>query len=242
MAEEVNEPTLDEALTGDEATESTEAESTAEQTTDETASSESEEPSPKELAAARAQANDERRKRQRIEREFRAELADLRSQLKGGPERPSVLDDEDGAIAHIESGFNQKLLQTTIAQSQEMMRLVADDYDEMEDVFYEMAQEDKVLQQEMMQHPMPAKFVYETAKKKLERDELTGDGLEEWKQKERAAIKAEVLKELRGELSENAETKANADAIAEQPSLADERTTSTQETVTDESLEEILGR
>ena len=245
------EPTLDEALSGTETAEVETGETPGTTETAEVATGEETkpdappapesksepEPSPKESAAI-SQARDERQKRQKLERQ----LGDIQRKLdeKDAPVRPSVLDDEDGAFNHLQQSVQSTIVTERIGISREFMLSMKDDYEELEGEFLDLVVENPSLRDEMVAHPMPAKFVYETARKRRELKEM--DNMPDFKAKLKAELRAEVLAELKGEVKDEQDAKAEATAIAEQPSLAESRSTGSEATPVDESLEDILGR
>lgn len=105
---------------------------------------------------------DERRKRQDLERQLEA----LKTQQLKAPEpRPDVFDDQDKAFQYTERSIEQKLINQKIEMSQELMRSMHDDYDELESEFVDIVKENPSLIAEMNRHAMPAKFVREVALK-----------------------------------------------------------------------------
>lgn len=107
---------------------------------------------------------DERRKRQALE----AERDKLLEQLKAEPKqetRPDVFEDSDKAFEHTEQKIEQRLLNQKIEMSQELMRSMHEDYDELETEFIDLAKADPSLVQKMNNSALPAKFVRDTALK-----------------------------------------------------------------------------
>ena len=161
---------------------------------------------------------DERKKRQGRERELKAAQAQLEQQQQ--QPAPDLLDDQQGYADHIQQQVDGKIRNVTIQMSQEMMRSQHEDYDQVEDKFLEMAQNDPRLGAEMTAHPMPAKFVYETVKKAEQYAEM--QDVDTYKAKVEAEIRAKVTAEI------EAEAKAKADKEAElngalSPSLTNTR-------------------
>ena len=161
---------------------------------------------------------DERKKRQERESELKAAQAQLQ-QYQQQP-APDLLDDQQGYADHIQQQVDSKIRNVTIQMSQEMMRSQHDDYDQVEDKFLEMAQNDPRLGAEMTAHPMPAKFAYETVKKAEQYAEM--QDVDTYK----AKVEAEIRAKLKAEIE--AEAKAKADKEAElngaiSPSLTNTR-------------------
>lgn len=126
-------------------------------------------------------AEDERHKRQALEREFeelRRQNAEIQRQLQAQqrPQQqpPEFLDPEgtqflhsrfNAALQERDAAYNQALLETRVVQSQEIMRGRHADYDEVEAVFAEAMDADPTLVAKMQAHPMPALFAYQEGKR-----------------------------------------------------------------------------
>lgn len=161
---------------------------------------------------------DEREKRQQYERELKEAQAQLQQQQQ--QPAPDLLDDQQGYAAHIQQQVDSKIRNVTIQMSQEMMRSQHDDYDEVENKFLDMAQNDPRLGAEMTAHPMPAKFVYDTVKKAETYAEM--QDVDTYK----AKVEAEVRAKLKAEMEAEAKAKAEKDAKlngALSPSLTNTR-------------------
>lgn len=95
--------------------------------------------------------------------------------------------------------------------------MMHDDYDDMESKFLDLAKDTPDLIQKMNASKLPAKFVYDTAKKAEKLADL--ENVDEWEAKKEAEIEARI----RAEIEAKAKAKAEADAEktdAIQPSLA----------------------
>lgn len=121
---------------------------------------------------ARKAVTDERRKRQELEREakeLREKLERIsrqsQPQQQEQQEPPDFYSDPDGFVRNIQQQFQTGLYATKVTLSQEMMRSLHQDYDEVEQVFAEAAQNDPVLQRQLIMSDNPARFAYETGKR-----------------------------------------------------------------------------
>jgi hypothetical protein len=121
---------------------------------------------------------DERRKRQELERQ----IADLTSkaapptaqpqtqqpvqqQPRQMPKRPDPWTDPEGAAAYDQMMLQHQLFETRVVTSQELMKATKPDFDEINRIFIEAASSDPYLEQQLVQHPLPAKFAYEQGKR-----------------------------------------------------------------------------
>lgn len=183
---------------------------------------------------------DERRKRQELERKL-AELEAAKAEDK--PQRPDVFADPDGAFGHVEQTLRQEMARqihsTRLELSQEMMRTVYQDYDELESEFVDMAKDNPVLLQDLQQSANPAKFAYETAKKAREAAELKD--VDKMRAKIEAELRAELEAQIKAE-SEQSQAKTAQKREALTPSLAATQSKGGIDDAVDESLEAIIGR
>ena len=169
------------------------------------------------LAAAEAQARDERKKRQRLQQR----LDELERKIdQGNKKAPDPVEDPEGALSHQREEIENLLVRERISLSRAMMQDQHDDYDEMESKFLDMAEANPALKTQMLQAPLPAQFVYKTAKADVKPVDI--DAI-------RAEMKKEILAELKGQ-------------IPDTPSLAGERAAGDDSTPVEETLAEILGR
>lgn len=151
---------------------------------------------------------DEREKRQQFQRELEALRA---AKQQPEPQKiPDVLDDQEGFVRHVQSEIRNATTAVRIEMSQDVMRMQHEDYDAMEAKFIAMAQDNPQLAQKMMESSLPAKFVYETAKK-AEKLELM-ENVDEWEAKKTAEIEAKIRAEMEAKYS--GKVKANADKAA----------------------------
>lgn len=129
-----------------------------------------------ERSALVAQAKDERRKRQDLEKR----LKDLERQImppqqhqpqqqqrppQQVPQRPDPWTDPDGAAAYDRAQQHYALYETRVSLGEEIMRSAKPDYDEVVSVFREIASNDRMLAHQLVNSPNPAKFAYEMGKK-----------------------------------------------------------------------------
>jgi hypothetical protein len=161
---------------------------------------------------------DEREKRQSYER--RIEELEGKLNTKAEKPLPDVLENQEGFVSEMESRIKTETQSVRIEVSQDVMRMMHDDYDDMEKKFIELAKDSPDLVSKMSASKLPAKFVYDTAKKSEKLAEM--DNLEEWEAKKTAELTAKIKADLEAE----AKTKAEKDAETEgalSPSLAAQR-------------------
>lgn len=174
---------------------------------------------------------DEREKRQERDRR----IAELEAKLSEAnktppPKAPDVLEDQEGFTKHFEDRLAQARREDRIEISQDLMRTMHEDYDEMEIKFAELAQKNPALVTQLNQSQLPAKFAYDTAKAAIEAEKLSDPAY--LSQKE-AEMEARIRKKIEAENAENA-AKAEAEAKLEAtltPSLANQRGGATAGTV-----------
>ena len=232
------EMTLDDVLKGVEPTaDETEAEAEVVETEAETETSTAEVEHKEEAKAeepepwTKAAYLDEKRKRQELEnrlKEFESRKVEM----------PDVLDDQKAFVDAIRGDMQTTLAAHKIELSQELMRTVHEDYDQMEAKFLQMANDNPSLAQALRESTNPAKFAYETAKK-AERFEAL-QNVDAYEAKIRAEIEAKIRAELTGQVSQKAQKDA-AKESALKPSLAIVGESSN-ETEVDDDLDQILGR
>ena len=192
-----------------------------------TAAKESEE----EESWTKAAVLDERRKRQELERK-------LAEYEKAKPERPDVFEDQDGAFGHVKDELRSEIGNIKLELSQDMMRSIHEDYDELESEFIELAKDNAALLTELNQAKNPARFAYETAKKARQAAELKD--VEGMRAKIEAEMRAEIEAKLKAEAEESAKKKSGKDQ-ALSPSLAASTSTGGVDNFEDDSLEAILS-
>ena len=161
---------------------------------------------------------DEREKRQAFEKQV-SELTSKLSTTEAKP-LPDVLDDQEGFVKQLESKVKSETQAVRIEVSQDMMRTMHSDYDEMEAKFVAMAKDNPNLISKMYATPLPAKFAYETAKKA---DKLADfENVEEWEAKKTAELKVSIKAEMEAEAKAKVEKDADTSG-ALSPSLAAQR-------------------
>ena len=145
--------------------------------------------------AAFAKAADETRKRQALERE----LAQIRS--KPEPPKP-FFDDPDGTINQLRAEIQQASTRTRLDTSEFIAKSRHPDFVEKYNVFNELIQETPYLLGQMMNHPDPGEFVYQTAKTHQSLKEA--GGMDALRQKMEQEIEAKVRAKLEAELKDKA--------------------------------------
>lgn len=175
---------------------------------------------------------DERRKRQALQ----AELDQLRNQKP--VEVPDIFTDQGAYTDYINQSVSDQVFRARVEMSQEFMRMQDSNYDSKESQFYEMAIQNPLLVDQVKAHPMPARFVVDTVNKANELRKL--ENIDEYKAKLRAEVEADIRKELGAEMESKAKQSEQLTSIT--PSLANARSSNTQEQHIEQSLEEIFGR
>lgn len=181
--------------------------------------------------AAIAQANDERKKRQELERRLAA--------LEGvKPKEPakSFWDDPEGALQTFEQKIEGVALNTRLNTAEAICRSKHTDFDEKIAVFAEIINQVPGLHQQWLSTPDPAEFAYQTGKSHL--DLRQAGGIPEL----RAQIEKETRVKVEAELKDKYE-KAAAQRAALPGSLSDARSTGVNRPVWGgpTSLDGILG-
>jgi len=162
---------------------------------------------------------DEREKRQQYQQQLKDTQAQLQ-QMQQPREAPDLLDDQGGFVNHIQQQVDNQIRSSAIQMSQEMMRSQHEDYEQVESKFLEMATANPELGAQMSNHPMPAKFVYDTVKNAEQYADM--QNVPAYK----AKLKAEARAEVEAEIKAEAQAKADKDAKlngALSPSLATTR-------------------
>lgn len=165
-----------------------------------------------------ANAQEERRKRQELE----AEIAALR---KPKEEPKLFFEDPDGAlkqrdeeIIRTRQEFAQMMFQTRLQNAEEIARVRYQDYDQVVEIFKEVAAQAPGLVQQCMASSNPAEFAYKLGKHHKEMREV--GSIEEYKKKAEKEIRAKVEAELKEKYEKEAKERA-----ALVPSLSDARST-----------------
>lgn len=148
--------------------------------------------SPREKAAF-AKAADETRKRQALERQI--------EELKKKETEKPFFEDPEGALARQKQDFENKInfasLSTKVQTSESIARSRHPDYDEKFAVFSQMVQEAPHLAEQAFSASDPAEFAYRTAK--MQKDLQDAGGIDQYRTKVEAEMKAKVKAELEAE-------------------------------------------
>ena len=155
--------------------------------------------------------SDEVRGLKRALAETRAKLRDQEKPKATEPKE--FFEDPEGYIGQHTQDIHARIGGVRTELSQEFMREIHPDYDDMESEFVKLAADNPVLQAQLAKSSNPAKFAYETAKKAKALAEM-GDP-EAMKAQMRTEIEKEVRAKLEKELADEAKKR---DAI--KPSLA----------------------
>lgn len=163
---------------------------------------------------------DEKRKRQEVER--RLQEYEAQRQKQPEPEAPDLFADPEGYHKYQQqqqAQMQQKMLWQT---SEMVMRSLHPDFEEKLNVFGQIAQDTPLLLDRAMQHPNPAQFVYETAKKHQEIQEL--GGIENFKSETEKRVRAELEAEIRAKVTAELTEQAKKQAIKPGPANAGGKT------------------
>ena len=161
------------------------------------------------IAAFKAQALDERRKRQELE----AELRELKKPQE--TKAPDVLDDPEGFTKSLKDSQEQMSFTIRAELSADFMKQQHNDYDQREAEFYELAKESPELRAQLRAAANPARFAYDTATKHARLKAL--ENVDDMEAKLRAEIEQKVRSEF--ETKEKARLAKTANIT---PSLASE--------------------
>lgn len=172
---------------------------------------------------------DERRKRQKIEKEF--EEFKTAKEVK----RPDVFDDQEGAFSHVEKNLTQRFQDQVTNLSRSFMMELKPDYEEKEKVFSELANNNPTLINQCFADPNPAKFAYDYADKHLKLKEI--ENIDDLRSKIREEERQKILQEIQEGKDKDAET---VDKLP--PSLANARSASEGGDPIDKGLEDIFER
>lgn len=193
-------------------------------------------PEPQEESWTKKAALDERRKRQEMERE-RDELKAKLEKLETSPkqdESVDLFDDPQGFEKNLESRMDQKIVNMKAEMSRSMMIDNHEDYEEAELKFFDLAKENPLLRQQAMQHPHPAKFVYEQVKRHDEFQQFKDGTYQD-------RLRAEIRKELETEMKASQQEKASKVANIT-PSLANESSIDKQDSTSISRVEQLFDR
>lgn len=186
-----------------------------------------------------AAVKDERQKRQQAVRDYeqlkndpealKAALAKFEEQQK---EVPDPLYEPEKYADHLRGDMQQQLAKHKLDISRELMAEAHDDYEEMENLFVQMAEENPMLAAKAQTARNIPKFAYEQAKKYKQFQEFQGiDDL-------RAKIRAEIEAELKGDQAISAKQRAVSNL---KPSLA-KATSANKDTEGKATLEDLFDR
>lgn len=214
-----------------ESEEAEETESTDEEGTPSVPEEKKEELTDKEKAFL-AKANDEKAKRQELERKLAEK--DKPEEVKA----PDPIEDPEGYAAYVKNQTASIQSAMRIELSQEMMRQSHADYDEKEAAFLELAESNPALISQLQQSTNPAKFAYDTVVKheRMSQFDNFDDAVKSEVEKQLAAAKEAIRNEVEQEYSARLK-KANSLP----PSGAKQSLGSDDTIAGEESLADILG-
>jgi len=139
---------------------------------------------------------EERRKRQDLEKRLKEYEAKLQQQPQPQQEQyqqPDWFASPEQAAQAMQMQFEQQLFQRSVAMSEIVMREKHTDYDEVSNLFAERAKQDPQLLQRLYQHPFPAQFAYQVGQQIRLMEEIGSDP---------AAYRAKVEAEIRASLGQ----------------------------------------
>ena len=213
---EATEATAEQETTGEKQPEA-EIEAQGEGSTPEPQDSEADKPLSKAEFAGMLAEREKRQKYQQEAEQLRQQLAQLQTPTK---QTPDVFEDQEGFVSSMRAEMQQELTGMRAEMSREMMRVTHQDYDETEQKFWEMAQENPVLAEQALADRNPAKFTYDAVKKAEKLAEM--ENVDDYRAKVRAEIEAEVRAEMEAGLKAQIEDRTKkADQIT--PSLSGQR-------------------
>lgn len=149
-------------------------------------------------------------------------------------QRPDPWTDPEGAMAFDREMLSQhqhlQVFETRVALSEEMMA-AKPDYAEKKAIFLEAARAQPHLAQQMVQHPLPAKFVYEQGKRIMAEQEV-GNDLDAYNKRIEERVRQQVLEELKAGTTVNAQPQKFPGTLADAtPSGSDQGAHLTDEAV-----------
>lgn len=168
-----------------------------------------------------AAVKDERRKRQEAERKAEDLEKRLAALEKPSAKKPDIFEDPDGVLGSLRQEVQGQILQTRIELSQDLMREKHEDYDELESEFYDLAKANPFLLQDPAFTKNPAKYAYETAKKA--RDAAGLKDVDKMRAELEAKVRKEVEEKIRKETEEKSKKDGSKRSATETPSLAQAR-------------------
>lgn len=185
-----------------------------------------------------------RKTMQEQQRALKSELAEVKAQLQAKDEGPAPdpIDDPEAFQKHMDERLDRKLFDERCNFSYEVMvdAKGQDDMSEKEEAFSDAMKADPSLQAQLLKSHHPAKFVYDTGKAHMERQNI-GDPLEYGEK-----IREQALKEAEAKMEEKlAELRKEFQGANLPKSLADEQSSGGVKSPTDSgqmSLDELVGR
>jgi hypothetical protein len=146
-------------------------------------------PTPEPDHVPRSALQDERRKRQEYERklaEMEARIAQLQPRQQQQPEPQPEADwytNPQQAAAQMQMALRHEVIKSRFEISEAVIAERYDDYVDMREVFSQAAQANPALREQLLQHPNPAKFAYDTGKQIQEWNDFVAsrDEFRSWK-------------------------------------------------------------
>lgn len=181
---------------------------------------------------------DERRKRQELERRL-AEYEARLQQLSNPPQpAPDMFENPEGFTQHlrqdvVSTAVQQATLNAKLDMSEMMVRQANPDFEEMKEAFLSLAQENPVLAQQALSDPHPWNKAYQIAKNHKAMTELGATDVD--------SLRASIRAELEAELKAQAPAQPAVD-IPQTLATAQSGRTATQPPAAPPSLSELLGR
>lgn len=148
-------------------------------------------PAPEPEHVPRAALQDERRKRQQIEKQFAELQQRLQQQPQQEQQRPDWFADPERAAQMQRHELDRQIFETRLELSESIIAEKYQDYAEIRDVFADAAARDPSLAAQLIRQPNPAKYAYEVGKYIASMREIGTDPAAY-----RERVRAEVMKEL----------------------------------------------
>jgi hypothetical protein len=138
-------------------------------------------------------AQDERRKRQELEKKLKEyeERLNQPQHPQQQQQPPDWYTSPEQAAQVLQETMQQQLFQRSVAMSEALMRQQHPDYDEISTVFADRARNDPHLLQQLYNHPFPAQFAYQVGQQIRLMEEIGSDP---------AAYRAKIEAEVRAKL------------------------------------------
>lgn len=165
--------------------------------------------SPSGEVVPRAALEDERKKRQNLEKTLEEKIKFIEERLNQSspkPEAPTQAEVDwftspEAAAQDLQYQFEERMYQAAVYNSEMYMREKYQDYDELSQLFVEAAQKDPQLAQQVFRHPAPAQFAYQVGQQLKLLNEINSDPISY-----REKLKEELRKELMASEGESEET------------------------------------